>query len=157
MHRKRDYRDCTQKAFPDISMTASDISAPALAVAKKNALLLNADVRFVETDLLEAFKQNEERFDMIVANPPYISEAEKAEMSDYVLKNEPSLALFAENDGLAIYERFVDNLQYVLNSSFWVGVEIGYTQGERVKQLFEKVIHIPQLLSTKISIQKIAT
>lgn len=138
MHRKRDYRDCTQKAFPDISMTASDISAPALAVAKKNALLLNADVRFVETDLLEAFKQNEERFDMIVANPPYISEAEKAEMSDYVLKNEPSLALFAENDGLAIYERFVDNLQYVLNSSFWVGVEIGYTQGERVKQLFEK-------------------
>lgn len=55
---------------------------------------------------------------MIVANPPYISEAEKAEMSDYVLKNEPSLALFAENDGLAIYERFVDNLQYVLNSSF---------------------------------------
>ncbi|EAG4895713.1 TPA: peptide chain release factor N(5)-glutamine methyltransferase, partial [Listeria monocytogenes] len=127
-----------KKAFPDISMTASDISAPALAVAKKNALLLNADVRFVETDLLEAFKQNEERFDMIVANPPYISEAEKAEMSDYVLKNEPSLALFAENDGLAIYERFVDNLQYVLNSSFWVGVEIGYTQGERVKQLFEK-------------------
>lgn len=127
-----------KKAFPEISMTASDISAPALAVAKKNALLLNADVRFVETDLLEAFKQNEERFDMIVANPPYISEAEKAEMSDYVLKNEPSLALFAENDGLAIYERFVDNLQYVLNSSFWVGVEIGYTQGERVKQLFEK-------------------
>lgn len=119
-------------------MTASDISAPALVVARKNALLLNADVRFVETDLLEAFKQNEERFDMIVANPPYISEAEKAEMSDYVLKNEPSLALFAENDGLAIYERFVDNLKYVLNSSFWVGVEIGYTQGERVKQLFEK-------------------
>lgn len=67
-------------------MTASDISAPALVVARKNALLLNADVRFVETDLLEAFKQNEERFDMIVANPPYISEAEKAEMSDYVLK-----------------------------------------------------------------------
>ncbi|EAG3550427.1 peptide chain release factor N(5)-glutamine methyltransferase [Listeria monocytogenes] len=127
-----------KKGFPEISMTASDISAPALAVAKKNALLLNADVRFVETDLLEAFKQNEERFDMIVANPPYISEAEKAEMSDYVLKNEPSLALFAENDGLAIYERFVDNLKYVLNSSFWVGVEIGYTQGERVKQLFEK-------------------
>ncbi|ELK8001093.1 peptide chain release factor N(5)-glutamine methyltransferase [Listeria monocytogenes] len=127
-----------KKAFPEISMTASDISTPALAVAKKNALLLNADVRFVETDLLEAFKQNEERFDMIVANPPYISEAEKAEMSDYVLKNEPSLALFAENNGLAIYERFVDNLKYVLNSSFWVGVEIGYTQGERVKQLFEK-------------------
>lgn len=46
-----------KKAFPDISVTASDISAPALAVAKKNALLLNADVRFVETDLLEAFKQ----------------------------------------------------------------------------------------------------
>ncbi|MBC2157819.1 peptide chain release factor N(5)-glutamine methyltransferase [Listeria innocua] len=127
-----------KKAFPDITVTASDISAAALAIAKKNALLLNADVRFVETDLLESFKQNNERFDMIVANPPYISEAEKAEMSDYVLKNEPSIALFAENDGLAIYERFVDNLKYVLNPSFWVGVEIGYTQGERVKQLFEK-------------------
>ncbi|EPT8930378.1 peptide chain release factor N(5)-glutamine methyltransferase [Listeria innocua] len=127
-----------KKAFPDMTVTASDISAAALAIAKKNSLLLNADVRFVETDLLESFKQNNERFDMIVANPPYISEAEKAEMSDYVLKNEPSIALFAENDGLAIYECFVDNLKYVLNPSFWVGVEIGYTQGERVKQLFEK-------------------
>ncbi|MBC2140255.1 peptide chain release factor N(5)-glutamine methyltransferase [Listeria innocua] len=127
-----------KKAFPDMTVTASDISAAALAIAKKNSLLLNADVRFVETDLLESFKQNNERFDMIVANPPYISEAEKAEMSDYVLKNEPSIALFAENDGLAIYERFVDNLKYVLNPSFWVGVEIGYTQGKRVKQLFEK-------------------
>ncbi|EAF5667510.1 peptide chain release factor N(5)-glutamine methyltransferase [Listeria innocua] len=127
-----------KKAFPGMTVTASDISAAALAIAKKNSLLLNADVRFVETDLLESFKQNNERFDMIVANPPYISEAEKAEMSDYVLKNEPSIALFAENDGLAIYERFVDNLKYVLNPSFWVGVEIGYTQGERVKQLFEK-------------------
>ncbi|HHQ0652504.1 TPA: peptide chain release factor N(5)-glutamine methyltransferase [Listeria innocua] len=127
-----------KKAFPDMTVTASDISAAALEIAKKNALLLNADVRFVETDLLESFKQNNERFDMIVANPPYISEAEKAEMSDYVLKNEPSIALFAENDELAIYERFVDNLKYVLNPSFWVGVEIGYTQGERVKQLFEK-------------------
>ncbi|MBF2410705.1 peptide chain release factor N(5)-glutamine methyltransferase [Listeria innocua] len=127
-----------KKAFPDMTVTASDISAAALAIAKKNSLLLNADVRFVETDLLESFKQNNERFDMIVANPPYISEAEKAEMSDYVLKNEPLIALFAENDGLAIYERFVDNLKYVLNPSFWVGVEIGYTQGERVKQLFEK-------------------
>ncbi|EMX5394387.1 peptide chain release factor N(5)-glutamine methyltransferase [Listeria innocua] len=127
-----------KKAFPDMTVTASDISAAALAIAKKNSLLLNADVRFIETDLLESFKQNNERFDMIVANPPYISEAEKAEMSDYVLKNEPLIALFAENDGLAIYERFVDNLKYVLNPSFWVGVEIGYTQGERVKQLFEK-------------------
>lgn len=127
-----------KKAFPDMTVTASDISAAALAIAKKNSLLLNADVRFIETDLLESFKQNNERFDMIVANPPYISEAEKAEMSDYVLKNEPSIALFAENDGLAIYERFVDNLKYALNPSFWVGVEIGYTQGERVKQLFEK-------------------
>lgn len=127
-----------KKAFSDMTVTASDISAAALAIAKKNSLLLNADVRFIETDLLESFKQNNERFDMIVANPPYISEAEKAEMSDYVLKNEPSIALFAENDGLAIYERFVDNLKYVLNPSFWVGVEIGYTQGERVKQLFEK-------------------
>lgn len=127
-----------KKAFPNITFTASDISGPALAVAKKNALLLNADIRFVETDLLETFKHNGERFDMIIANPPYISEAEKAAMSDYVLKNEPSLALFAENDGMAIYERFVDNLKYALNTSFWVGVEIGYTQGERVKQLFEK-------------------
>ncbi|MBC1625736.1 peptide chain release factor N(5)-glutamine methyltransferase [Listeria welshimeri] len=127
-----------KKAFPNITFTASDISGPALAVAKKNALLLNADIRFVETDLLETFKHNGERFDMIIANPPYISEAEKAAMSDYVLKNEPSLALFAENDGMAIYERFVDNLKHVLNTSFWVGVEIGYTQGERVKQLFEK-------------------
>ncbi|MHC5407403.1 peptide chain release factor N(5)-glutamine methyltransferase [Listeria seeligeri] len=127
-----------KKAFPEVMVTASDISGPALAIAKKNALLLNADVRFVETDLLESFKQNGERFDMVLANPPYIAEAEKVQMSDYVLKNEPALALFAENDGLAIYERFVEDLQYVLNPTFWVGVEIGYTQGEKVKDLFQK-------------------
>ncbi|MBF2569867.1 peptide chain release factor N(5)-glutamine methyltransferase [Listeria welshimeri] len=143
-----------KKAFPNITFTASDISGPALTVAKKNALLLNADIRFVETDLLETFKHNGERFDMIIANPPYISEAEKTAMSDYVLKNEPSLALFAENDGMAIYERFVDNLKYVLNTSFWVGVEIGYTQGERVKQLFEKsyphsTVHIHKDINSK--------
>lgn len=127
-----------KKAFPSIAITAADISTSALAIAKKNALLLNADVRFVETDLLEAFIQNGEQFDMILANPPYISEAEKETMSDYVLENEPALALFAENEGLAIYERFVEELKFVLKPSFWVGVEIGYTQGEKVKQLFQK-------------------
>ncbi|RDW99557.1 peptide chain release factor N(5)-glutamine methyltransferase [Listeria kieliensis] len=125
-----------KKLFPELAVSASDISFQALAVAQKNSLALNAPVNFVETDLLEAFKHEKQTFDVIVANPPYIAEREKQEMSTYVLANEPELALFAENNGLAIYERLIKDLPEVLDDKFWIAVEIGYTQGEAVQALF---------------------
>lgn len=124
--------------FPSLSVTASDISKEALFIAKKNSEILETEIEYVETDLVTLFLEEKRTFDMILANPPYIAEAERAEMSDYVLKNEPDLALFAENDGLAIYERLAIDLPYLVNETFWIGLEIGYAQGEAVQKLFQK-------------------
>lgn len=124
--------------FPSLSVTASDISKEALFVAKKNSEILETEIEYVETDLVTLFLEEKRTFDMILANPPYIAEAERAEMSDYVLKNEPDLALFAENDGLAIYERLAFDLPHLVNEIFWIGLEIGYAQGEAVQKLFQK-------------------
>lgn len=127
-----------KKRFPSLSVTASDISKDALFTAKKNSEILDASIEYVETDLVTLFLEEKRTFDMILANPPYIAEAERAEMSDYVLKNEPDLALFAENDGLAIYERLAIDLPHLVNKTFWIGLEIGYAQGEAVQKLFQK-------------------
>lgn len=124
--------------FPSLSVTASDISKEALFIAKKSSEILETEIEYVETDLVTLFLEEKRTFDMILANPPYIAEAERAEMSDYVLKNEPDLALFAENDGLAIYERLAIDLPYLVNETFWIGLEIGYAQGEAVQKLFQK-------------------
>lgn len=90
-----------KKLFPELEVFASDISAGALAVVRKNSLALDAPVTLVETDLLDAFKHEGQTFDIVVANPPYIAEREKQEMSAYVLANEPELALFAEKKWLS--------------------------------------------------------
>ncbi|MBC1801426.1 peptide chain release factor N(5)-glutamine methyltransferase [Listeria booriae] len=127
-----------QAEFPELALTGSDISTEALEVAVDNNIRQKTNVRFIHTDLVKTFLENGEKFDMILANPPYIAEKERAEMSDYVLKNEPELALFAPNDGLAIYERLIADLPQLVDKQFWIGVEIGYTQGEAVKLLFEK-------------------
>ncbi|EUJ24145.1 N5-glutamine S-adenosyl-L-methionine-dependent methyltransferase [Listeria grandensis FSL F6-0971] len=132
--------------FPELAVTGSDISVPALEVAEKNSKQLQTDVHFIHSDLVEYFQQNGEKFDMILANPPYIADDERAEMSAYVLNHEPELALFAPNDGLAIYEKLIENLPDIVDNSFWIGMEIGYTQGEAVKQLFEK--SFPQATTT---------
>ncbi|WP_163655051.1 peptide chain release factor N(5)-glutamine methyltransferase [Listeria sp. PSOL-1] len=127
-----------KKCFPDLTVVASDISSRALCVAKENARRLEADVAFKKSDLLDVFLDSSERFDVVVANPPYIAESEKAFMTDYVLHHEPPLALFAKKNGLAIYEQLIHNLPQVVKEQYWIAVEIGYTQGEAVKELFKK-------------------
>ncbi|WP_088825730.1 MULTISPECIES: peptide chain release factor N(5)-glutamine methyltransferase [Listeria] len=127
-----------KKSVPRLTVAASDISKEALLVAEKNSRVLEAKVEFVQTDLVATFKAAARTFDMIVANPPYIAEVERKEMSDYVLKNEPELALFAENEGLAMYERLANDLPQLVNEKFWIGVEIGYAQGKAVQKLLQK-------------------
>ncbi|WP_430534979.1 peptide chain release factor N(5)-glutamine methyltransferase [Listeria rocourtiae] len=124
--------------FPSCDITGSDISKEALQIAEQNNARLETDVRFIHSDLVEYFQKTGEKFDIILANPPYIAESERVEMSKYVLENEPELALFAPNDGLAIYERLIKNLPDIVDNCFWIGMEIGYTQGQAVKKLLEK-------------------
>lgn len=90
-------------ALPQAHVTAWDISTDALAIAAGNAHRLGASVRFEHQDALSA-PDDEERWDVIVSNPPYICDRERADMSDNVLSYEPELALFVpDNDPLLFY------------------------------------------------------
>lgn len=90
-------------ALPQARVTAWDISTDALAIAAGNAHRLGASVRFEHQDALNA-PDDEERWDVIVSNPPYICDRERADMSDNVLSYEPKLALFVpDSDPLLFY------------------------------------------------------
>lgn len=90
-------------ALPQVRVTAWDISTDALAIAAGNAHKLGASVRFEHQDALSA-PDDEERWDVIVSNPPYICDRERANMSDNVLSYEPELALFVpDSDPLLFY------------------------------------------------------
>ena len=90
-------------ALPQARVTAWDISTDALAIAAGNAHRLGASVRFEHQDALNA-PDDEERWDVIVSNPPYICDRERADMSDNVLSYEPELALFVpDSDPLLFY------------------------------------------------------
>lgn len=90
-------------ALPQARVTAWDISPDALAIAADNAHRLGASVRFEHQDALSA-PDDEERWDVIVSNPPYICDRERADMSDNVLSYEPELALFVpDSDPLLFY------------------------------------------------------
>lgn len=94
------------KALPDALVTAWDVSPEALSVARVNARKLQANVRFVECDVLACQVDEVGLYDVIVSNPPYVTEAEKADMEPNVLQWEPSLALFVpDDDPLRFYLR----------------------------------------------------
>ena len=94
------------KELPDALVTAWDVSPEALSVARANARKLQADVRFVECDVLACQVDEVGLYDVIVSNPPYVTEAEKADMEPNVLQWEPSLALFGpDDDPLRFYRR----------------------------------------------------
>jgi release factor glutamine methyltransferase len=118
---------------PGISVTASDISADALAVATENATTFGTDVSFVESDL---FANIQESYDVIVSNPPYIADAEREVMDENVLLYEPDLALFADDEGLALYKRMAAELLAHLNPQGAAYYEIGYKQGPALLALF---------------------
>jgi len=94
------------KELPQAQVTAWDVSADALALAELNNRLLQASVRFEQRDVLTCLPRMEECYDIIVSNPPYVTEAERKEMEPNVLDWEPSLALFVpDSDPLRFYRR----------------------------------------------------
>ena len=85
-------------ALPEAQVEAWDISAEALAVARRNARVLGAKVRFWQRDMLLLPAQRRALYDVIVSNPPYICESEEADMEAHVKDYEPHLALFVPDD-----------------------------------------------------------
>ena len=117
-------------------ITATDISEEALNVARENALKNNAADRilFVLGDMFAPFK--EERFDMIISNPPYISCHDFPLLSEGIRHYEPHLALLAGNDGTEFHRRLIDEGLSFLNPGGWLIMEIGTEQGEAVREYF---------------------
>jgi release factor glutamine methyltransferase len=128
---------CVAVAFakerPTWHVTGSDISVDALEVARRNALRLGAiwNVAFVESDLLAAIPA-EPRFDLIMANPPYIPDAEVLELSADVRNFEPHGALCGGADGLGILRRLVKAAPGRLVAGGMLAMEVGAGQAERV-------------------------
>lgn len=121
--------------LPAAQVAATDISLPALETAKENARRLGAEITFRQGDLAEPISLS--KWDVILSNPPYIGHAESPDLSDTVRDFEPHSALFADNEGLALYEKLADQLPALLNKPGIAGFEIGYAQGQAVKKMLE--------------------
>ena len=127
------------KKRPDWSVTAADISKDALQLASENARNQNLNIFLKKSD---CFAEISEKYDIIVSNPPYISREDESEVGLNVLHSEPHLALFADEDGLAIYRRIAEDAKDYLTDGGKIYLEIGYKQGQSVPELFRK--HLPE-------------
>lgn len=117
---------------------ASDISKKALKTALSNVDKTGANVKLLQGDMLKPYIENNIKVDIIVSNPPYIKEDEQIE--DIVKNNEPSLALYAKNNGLEFYENILKDANKVLNDKYLIAFEIGETLGDGIKALVLKYL-----------------
>lgn len=127
----------------DVKILVSDISSRALTVAKENASSLEADISFVESDL---FSNIQDKFDIIVSNPPYIAHDDKKTIKENVLNYDPHLALFADEEGMYFYRNIIEKSRPYLNEKGIMFFEIGYDQKEKIITLgennkFETVVY----------------
>ena len=118
------------KELQDITLTLSDTSPDALEVAEKNAKSLRAkDIEFVRSDLLEEWLETDTRFDSIVANLPYVDRAwDRSPETNH----EPAFALFADDGGLALIKRLVDQCEGVLASKGYLLLEADPEQHDEI-------------------------
>jgi release factor-specific protein-(glutamine-N5) methyltransferase len=122
-----------EKSNRKVKMTAVDISADALALAKENAEANEADILFIQSDL---FSRIRGRFDVIVSNPPYIPTAEIDTLQREVKDYEPRLALDGGADGLDIYRRIAAEASKYLNRGGTLIMEVGAGQAAEVVKMF---------------------
>ena len=123
------------KNRPDWTITAADISQDALDLAMENANNQGLTLFFIKSN---CFSEISSKYDIIVSNPPYISRVDEAEVGLNVLHSEPHLALFADENGLAIYRRIAEESKDYLKDGGKFYLEIGYKQGQSVPALFKE-------------------
>lgn len=136
--------------LPAAEITATDLSESALAVARENASRNHVPqpIRFLQGDLLAPVAG--ERFDIIVSNPPYVPTTDRALIAVEVREYEPSLALFAGDDGLDVYRRLIPAAHAALVPGGFLALEIGFTQAESIERLlasasFRNIAFTPDL------------
>ena len=112
----------------------TDISEKALKIAKANGENLAPMVKFIQSDLFENVTGS---YDLIISNPPYITTEECGKLMPEVKDHEPMLALDGKEDGLYFYKKIIKEAKNYLNPDGMLAFEIGYDQGEAVKNLME--------------------
>lgn len=136
-----------KQAFPRAEMTAVDVSDRALAVAQRNATANGTEVEFQHADVLSArFGEDFGRYSLIVSNPPYVRECEKARMSANVLDYDPALALFVpDDDPLRFYRAIGIFAQEHLGENGLLALEINEALGDKTCELLHRTGFSPTL------------
>ena len=125
---------CAIKKNSNALVSASDISDKALNIVKQNTKNLGLDISFIKSDM---FNNINDIFDIIVSNPPYIESEVCKTLDEEVLKYDPMLALDGGVDGLDYYRTIKENLNHLKPNGVLI-MEIGYNQGESLKNLFKE-------------------
>lgn len=126
------------KNIPNAKVFALDVSAEALQVARKNAELNEVEITFMESDIFNEFIVDE-KFDVMVSNPPYVRELEIKEMTNNVLQYEPSMALFVPDENpLRFYQRIVEVAKDNLISGGRLYFEINQYLAKETQLLLEE-------------------
>ncbi|HAR20444.1 MAG TPA: peptide chain release factor N(5)-glutamine methyltransferase [Cytophagales bacterium] len=126
------------KEMPPTEVYAMEINKDALNIARKNASLLNSKVMFVQDDIFN-FQPSYPMFDVVVSNPPYVTESEKGLMHKNVLDHEPSLALFVpDEDPVRYYQAIVQFCDYYLKEGGKIYFEINERLGNKVMDVLRQ-------------------
>lgn len=121
-----------KKHLPHAKVTLVDIDSNTLQVTRENAKNLNTEVEIIESDFFTNINQ---KFDVVISNPPYIKDNE--EIEEIVKNNEPSIALYAGEDGLDCYKKILSTISNHLNEKYLIAFEIGSTQKKDIVNLIK--------------------
>lgn len=134
-----------EEAKYDVTLT--DISEAALEVAKQNAKKFELNVHTYCGNMLDPLIAAQETFDIFVSNPPYIPTQEEVE--GLVKDNEPHIALFGGEDGLKFYREIFENVHKILKPKALIAFEIGWNQGEVLKNLAQNAFPKAEVMIKK--------
>ena len=141
-----------KKEEPNMIVSASDISADAIDEAKRSAELNDAEIDFRIGSWFEPFSEDE-KFDIIVSNPPYLTTKEYVE--DVVKNNEPDVALYGGDDGLKFYRVILENAQkYVNKEKFIIGFEHGYDKKDELNLIIKSHFKDVKIINLKDSMER---
>jgi release factor glutamine methyltransferase len=126
-----------KRSLPFAEITAIDIANEALIIAQKNASLNKVNINFIQQNILKTTALDD-IYDIIISNPPYVRVSEKIEIKNNVLKNEPHLALFVEdNNPLIFYSKIAELAKSHLTKNGTLFFEINQYLGKETVELIK--------------------